>query len=341
MIEKNETEVMKNWGYKEPPIVTVACITYNHENYISDALDGILMQETDFPFEVIVHDDCSTDKTVEILERYAKEYPTIIKLILQQENQWSKGIMPGTTIFNRASGKYIAVCEGDDYWIDSHKLQIQLDEMCKIEDCQMSFHSAIDKWEDGSKKDGITTKQATGNKLFTASEIVLGGGGFCPTASLIFEKEAVINLPQWYHKAPFGDYFLQIFGSIKGGALYIDRPMSVYRRNIPGSWSGTMQDIRMREKRFEKMIATLDEMDRYFNRLFHSEIKKIESDWYLTLALAYLQNNEFKKFNQAIVESYYLSEKKSKKLLLSFYLRKVPNVLLGIRRFNNYFAFKD
>ena len=145
----------------------------------------------------------------------------------------------------------------------------------------MSFHSAIDVWEDKSKKDQVTTKQADGNKLFTAREVILGGGGFCPTVSLVFEKDAVMNLPEWYEKAPFGDYFLQIFGSLKGGALYIDRPMAVYRRNAAGSWSSMMLNIEKREKQFEKMRITLDEMDRYFEKQFHSEIQQIESDWYL------------------------------------------------------------
>lgn len=341
MIEKNEIEIMNSWRYTEPPLVTVACVTFNHENYISDALDGILMQETDFPFEIIVHDDCSIDNTVYILKKYAQKYPNIIKLILQKENQYSKGIMPSKPTFKKASGKYISICEGDDYWVDSYKLQIQLDEIRKIKDCQMSFHSAIDVWEDQSKKDEITTKQANGNKLFSVNEIILGGGGFCPTASLILEKEAVVDLPEWFDKALFGDYFLQIFGSLKGGALYIDRPMSVYRRNTPGSWSGTMQDIAMREKRFKRMMTTLDEMDRYFNREFHSEIRKIESDWYLRLALSYLHNEHFEKFDAAIRESYSLSELKSKKLLLSYYLRKFPIFLRSIGKLNKYLAFKD
>lgn len=340
MIEKNETEIMKNWTYAEPPLLSVTCITYNHENYITEALDSILMQETDFPFEVIVHDDCSTDKTTDILVKYAEKYPTMIKLILQKENQWSKGIKPAKATIKKASGKYLAICEGDDYWTDPKKLQIQLDAMQKVKDCQMSFHSAIDVWEDQSKKNEITTKQANGNKLFSANEIILGNGGFCPTASLIFETESISNIPEWFDRAPFGDYFLQIFGSLKGGALYIDKPMSVYRRNTPGSWSGTMQDIAMREKRFKQMLTTLEEMDRYFDRRFHSEIRKIESDWYLRLALAYLHSRHFEKFDTAIRESYRLSELKSKKLLLSFYLRKFPVLLRNIGKLNKYLAFK-
>lgn len=344
MIEKNETEIMKNWVYTKFPLLTVACITYNHENYISDALDGIMMQETNFPFEIIVHDDCSTDNTVNILKKYAHKYPNIIKLILQKENQYSKGIMPSKTTFNKASGKYVSICEGDDYWIDPNKLQIQLDEMRKVEDCQMSFHSAVDVWEDKSKKDGISTKQANDNKLFSVNEIVLGGGGFCPTASLIFIKEAVVNLPEWYDKAPFGDYFLQIFGSLKGGALYIDRTMSVYRRNSIGSWSSTMLNIKKKEKEFQKMMETYNEMDRYFNQRFHSEIIQIESNSYLELALTYLMNNDIMKFKQTIRYSYDLSKNKSNKLLLSYHFRNLPILLQGIvklhKKLNKYLAFK-
>ena len=344
MIEKNEAEIMKSWEYTDPPLVSVACVTYNHENYISDALDGILTQETDFPFEIIVHDDCSIDNTVNILKKYAQKYPNIIKLILQKENQYSKGIMPSKTTFKKASGKYISICEGDDYWIDSHKLQIQLDEIRKIKDCQMSFHSAIDVWEDQSKKDGVTTKQANGNKLFSVNEIILGGGGFCPTASLILEKEAVVNLPGWFDKAPFGDYFLQIFGSLKGGALYIDRPMSVYRRNAIGSWSSAMLEIEKKEKSFQKMLESYNEMDRYFNQRFHSEIIQIESNSYLEMALSYLISNNIMKFKHTIKYSYSLSEKKSKKLLLSYHLRNFPILLKCIvkqyKMLNKFLAFK-
>ena len=344
MIEKNETEIMKSWTYSEPFLLTVVVVSFNHENYMEHALDGILMQETDFPFEIIVHDDCSTDNTVNILEEYAKKYPTIIKLILQKENQHSKGIKPTAAPFEKAAGKYIAICEGDDYWIDPLKLQIQLDEMRKIENCQISFHSAIDIWEDKSKKDEITTKQADGNKLFTTREVILGGGGFCPTVSLVFEKDAVMNLPRWYENAPFGDYFLQIFGSLKGGALYIDRPMAVYRRNVAGSWSSMMLNIEKREKQFERMNVTLDEMDRYFERKFHSEIKKIESDWYLDMAYSYLYNNDFNKFDQTVSQSYRLAKNKSKKMLFSFYLRKTPFILQIIgklnRKLNKYLVSK-
>ncbi len=330
MIDKTETEIMKNWTYTQPPLLSAICLAFNHEDYISQALDGMLMQETDFPFEIVINDDCSTDNTVAILKEYAEKYPSIIRLILQKENQYSKGIKIEILLIKEAVGKYIAICEGDDYWTDPHKLQIQLDVMRAVENCQMSFHSALDVWVDKSKKDSVSTKRANGNRLFTTKEVILGGGGFCPTASLIIEKEAIAAMPQWIYGPLNGDYYLQIFGSLKGGALYIDRTMSVYRRNAAGSWSSNMQDLEIREEQVKKMMPVLEAMDSHFENKFHPEINQIKSDWYLGLAMVYLRNSCFEKFSHTIEQSYRLASRRSKKLILSYSLRKFPHLLLGI-----------
>jgi glycosyltransferase involved in cell wall biosynthesis len=112
-------------------LVSISCITYNHSDYIRKAIDGFLMQKTDFCFEILIHDDCSTDGTAEIIKEYEKDYPDLIFPIYEQENQFSKGGPVGSAVWNvpRARGKYIALCEGDDYWIDPLKLQKQVDYM--------------------------------------------------------------------------------------------------------------------------------------------------------------------------------------------------------------------
>jgi glycosyltransferase involved in cell wall biosynthesis len=110
------------------PLVSVCCITYNHEKYIREAIEGFLMQETSFPIEILIHDDASTDKTADIIREYEAKYPNIIKPIYQTENQYSKGVgISATYQWPRAKGKYIALCEGDDYWTDPLKLQKQVD----------------------------------------------------------------------------------------------------------------------------------------------------------------------------------------------------------------------
>jgi glycosyltransferase len=113
------------------PLVVIRCITYNHEPYIRDALEGFVMQKTDFPFVAIVHDDASTDGTASIIREYAEKYPDIIKPIYETENQYSKHDGSLGKIMNEAckatGAKYIAMCEGDDYWTDPLKLQKQVD----------------------------------------------------------------------------------------------------------------------------------------------------------------------------------------------------------------------
>lgn len=110
------------------PLVSIVSMVFNHAAFLRDCLDGLVMQETSFPYEVIVHDDASTDGSAEIIEEYASKYPGLIQPILQQENQYSKKVHIGNTfIYPKVRGKYIAICEGDDYWTDPHKLQRQVD----------------------------------------------------------------------------------------------------------------------------------------------------------------------------------------------------------------------
>lgn len=115
-------------GKKESPLVSIRCTVYNHEPYLRQCLDGFVMQKTNFAFEAIVHDDASTDNSAEIIREYAEKYPDIIKPIYETENQYSKQDGSLDKIMNENThGKYVAFCEGDDYWIDSYKLQKQVD----------------------------------------------------------------------------------------------------------------------------------------------------------------------------------------------------------------------
>lgn len=194
-----DIEMRDSYKKSFSPLVSICCITYNHEKYIRDAIEGFLMQKTDFPFEIIIHDDASTDKTADIIREYEKEYPEIFTCVYQEENQLSKGIRPlPTYIFPKVRGKYIALCEGDDYWTDPMKLQIQVDAMKKYPQCWMSFHPAFEISSNGEKI-GITGRMADENfKIFSPHEVILGGGEFSPTASLIFRNELLKDLPDFF-----------------------------------------------------------------------------------------------------------------------------------------------
>ena len=135
---------------QQPLMVTIRCAVYNHEQYIRKCLEGFVMQKTNFKFEAIVHDDVSTDGSVAIIKEYAEKYPDIIKPIFEKENQYSKhdGSL-GRIMDENSHGKYIAFCEGDDYWTDPLKLQKQIDFLESHPDYSLCFHNAIIHWEDG------------------------------------------------------------------------------------------------------------------------------------------------------------------------------------------------
>jgi glycosyltransferase involved in cell wall biosynthesis len=291
MMGMAESQIMKNWEHQDSPLVSIVCATYNHECYIGDAIEILLKQETIFSFEIIIHDDASTDKTVEIIENYAKQYPTIIKPIYQKENQLSqyiariffqnKSSLHETNFFTDAiacaKGEYIAFCEGDDYWTEPKKLQIQIDEMKKHPECNMSFHPGIYRWVNGSKPDKIVSQYSSFNKVFTPSEIILGGGEFCLTSSLMVKKKVFEVLPKWFHEVLAGDYFIQMLSALEGGALYINKIMSVNRAYAPGSWS---EKIANNEDYFYNfyslLIKSLEHMNVHTNLEYENEFNYLK-----------------------------------------------------------------
>ena len=272
MINITEKEIMKNWqGDISNPVVSICCITYNHEKYIEETIDSFLMQETDFPFEIVIGEDCSTDGTKKIIDDYIKEYPKLIKLVTSESNV-GMNLNFSRTILS-CKGQYIALCEGDDYWTDKDKLQIQIEEMQKYPEVDMSFHPAYELID--GKQGNILAKHADKNKIFTTSEVILGDGGFMPTNSLVFKKIMIDRLPQWfYDEAPVGDYFIQILGSRKNGALYLPIPMSCYRTQQNNSWSASMKKEQERIIFLEKITKSMTLLDKELDYEYSNEIKK-------------------------------------------------------------------
>lgn len=263
---------------KDEIMVSISCITYNHEKYIAEAIDSFLMQKTNFKYEILIHDDASTDQTQQIIKEYQKKYPDIIKPILQKENQYSKGVNNISYRFNfcRSKGKYIALCEGDDYWIDPYKLHKQVDYMENHLDCSMCFH-ATDIVKVGKGKIDVI-KPYNENCISTTDDIILGDGGFMATNSIIYRKYVMDNAPDFYFNAPVGDYPLQILASTKNYAYYINEFMSVYRVGVEGSWSDRMISVKNKEEKIinlrKKIINMLTEFNEYSNRRYSNAINK-------------------------------------------------------------------
>ena len=210
------------------PLVSVCCITYNHENFIRQALDSFLEQNANFPMEIIIHDDASTDNTVNVICEYQEKHPYLIKTILQCENQYSiRGFEFISDIFKQASGKYIALCEGDDYWIDPLKLQKQIDLMESDPKCVLSFHRCLFRIEN---KGEITSNEQDKEAIlyeYNVENLLTKWG--IPTASMVF-KNIITGLPDWFSKVASGDIALAMILFEMGTFKCLEEDvMSVYR----------------------------------------------------------------------------------------------------------------
>lgn len=221
-------------------IVSIVCVVFNHEQYLERCLQGFVMQQTNFKYEILIHDDASTDGSVDIIKKYISQYPDLFKPIFQKENQFSKGVGIWRTImFPRAKGKYIALCEGDDYWTDPLKLQKQVDALETHPECMMVFHRILTY----SQKDKhfVKAKQYNGKTGYVKNEdIILKGGLFVPTCSMLFRKKQITPLffKSYIRQCHVGDYPLQILCAVMGKCYYLADVMAVYRIGNPSSWMG-------------------------------------------------------------------------------------------------------
>lgn len=253
-------------------LVSVVSIAYNHEPYIRQCLEGFVMQKTNFAFEVLIHDDASTDKTADIIREYEIKYPNIIKPIYQKENQYSKGISIGKTyLYPRVRGKYIAECEGDDYWTDPLKLQKQADFLENHPDYSMCFHNAI-------KNDLFNNTQTLFNKklnksTFKVKDVILKSW-FTPTASFFFRSED-FTMPMW--KDVNGDMTLLYLNATKGKIYYMDELMSVYNYGTPSSLSqNTIKRPFFLYKKKTRLLRCFDEYTNY-KYILYTSLKRVKT----------------------------------------------------------------
>lgn len=241
--------------------VSVICNVYNHEKYVRDALEGFVSQKTNFPYEVLVHDDASTDNSAEIIREYERKHPDIIKPVYQQENQYSRGIgIMRNFQLPRVKGKYIALCEGDDYWTDPLKLQKQFDFMEK----NPSYSLCVCSTEWMNLRTGIRENRCKVQEDMDISinEIILGKkGGFFQTASVFIKAEVYRCFPEWGKKFPIGDYPIWILAALNGKVRMLHDVMTVYRYYAENSWTVRMDNDESRAKISVRMIDGLNALN--------------------------------------------------------------------------------
>ena len=210
--------------------VSVICTTYNHEKYIAQALESFLAQITDFKFEILVHDDLSTDSTESIVRKYESEYPEMIRAFYEVENQYSKGIsIMRTILIPEARGKYMAICEGDDYWTDVYKLQKQVDYMERHPKCSLCIHASEIVDSTGNRIQLISPQNESGK--IDADKLIRGGGGFIATNSILTPMYLAKNTPSYFDILSI-DYVWQMYLASKGDTYYIAEIMSAYRKGV-------------------------------------------------------------------------------------------------------------
>jgi len=245
------------------PLVSVSVVTYNHEPFIKRCLESILMQKTKFPYEIIIGEDCSTDDTRNIVLKYQEQYPEIIKVITSTENVGMR--MNGKRVMENCRRKYIASCDGDDYWTDPLKLQKQVDFMVVNSQYSMCFHNAMIIWGHISLPAELFCSSSMKNILST--EDLIENWSVIPTSSRMFRSECIKNLPEWTYDYEAGDRIIFMFCSLKGDIGYINETMSVYRKH-PGGW--TLRTRNSWREHYNQFINFYE----HFNKLTNNKYKK-------------------------------------------------------------------
>lgn len=301
-------------------MVSVICQTYNHENYIVDCLESLVSQKVDFRYEILVHDDASTDKTAEIIRGFEKKYPDLIKPIYQKVNQWSLGkkVLTGIQL-PRCTGKYVAICEGDDYWIDSLKLQKQVNYLENNPDCTMSFHNAIEHWSDNRKKDSMFSHIV--DRVYSGLELYKEW--IVPTASVVFRRNILMSQyadclanSHFIYK----DIILFLLAAKCGRVVGMKDVMSVYRRHAGGA---------VFEYNVQRIIKSL-EHHKYIPLVFGSQYKDISDHQRILLLLSvshyYFTKRKFLLAFRYLTNSLVISFKDT---LICFYNKIIYNDVLN------------
>lgn len=267
---------------KATPLVSISCLTFNHGMFLRQTLDGFLMQETSFPFEILIHDDASTDDTVQIIKEYQTKYPEIVKPIFQKTNLWSQGIraLSATYNFPRAQGQFIAMCEGDDFWTEPLKLQKQVEFLQTNPDYVACVHGAVFFDEKIGSQIPSKFEKYTQDFDLEMTKILNESGGVYPSCSILMR-----NSPPFYPKEllrfPSGDLTLIIFLRLKGKIRFISDLWCTYRIHSNGVYQGE-------DRKIQSIIKNRYEIQAYYTQLSEKLPTKVRNFVYLFKVKNYL-----------------------------------------------------
>ena len=255
--------------------VSIICVVYNQAEYIKDALEGLLRQKTDFAYEILVHDDASADGTAEILQEYQRKYPQIMSLILETENQYSQGAdIVKDIVLPHVRGKYIAYCEGDDYWCYDGKLQAQYDLMESHPEVSLCYHNGITH-DLKSDEMGLSVMEHRSGYI-EGEDIICPAKGLYPTSSSFYRKEYLAEKPRL--GAPTGDEEMRFYMACRGKIYFMNRVWCTTRRFAAGAWYGKYCADRGIADRYNRdLLSFLKKFNEYsgnrYEKFFYGRIR--------------------------------------------------------------------
>ncbi len=259
--------------------VSVKTITYNHEKYIAQAIESVMMQHVTFDYELVIGEDCSTDNTRNIVLAYRDRYPDKIRVLLADTNLGALNNSERTEAACR--GEYVAYLEGDDFWTSSDKLQKQVDFLDNHPECSICFHN-VNVLSD-SQGQIIRQYCGTDQKEFTALEDILVAN-YIPTCSVMFRNRFIQKLPDWFAKLPMTDWPTHVMNAQHGNIGYINEVMATYRVHDGGVWS--------RMGYAERITANLrfyKEINRYLSYRYDALISAQASAWWKRLSVELIE----------------------------------------------------
>ncbi len=251
-------------------LVTVILPTHNHVSFIAQAIESVLMQKTDFPFDILLHDDASTDGTADICRDYAAKYPEKITLIAQTVNQYTiDRRIQSHILIPRVNAKYTAILDGDDYWVDPLKLQKQIGYLEAHPDCTLCIGGA-DLVDVNNRVVGHVKPYDT-DRIVDPEDMIRGGGGFSATNTIVMPTQLLKDLPEFADHVEAEDIPFQLLGALTGYAWYVADTLMAYRVAVPGSWSTRQyaSGMETRIKTSRDLIALNEGYDAYSGGKYH------------------------------------------------------------------------
>jgi len=312
--------------------VSIITVTYNHEKFIAQAIEGSLMQETNFDYEILIGEDDSSDNTREICKQYAEKHPDKIRLFLNDRknviyiNGQPTGRWNFINLLKNAKGKYIALCDGDDYWTDPHKLQKQVDFLEANPDFVICHHNMKIIYENSKKQSSLSN---INQKSISTMDDLLNGN-FISAASCCFRNRLIKKIPSWHKNVMPGDWPLYILLTQYGKIKYLNEIMGVYRNHTNGIWSP-----KPKEYHLLCTIKMYNKINKHLNFKYNNLIKLRLLNYNSSLAKIYWKNGNKKISIKLYFKSFFINPFIFlKKIFLKSIRNTIKNILKKINLFN-------